>query len=64
MAVSKVILCESKSPPVGKLCAAVKHRNYKLVREMIESGEDVNQVDENGETALIIAASLEYTEVS
>ena len=37
--------------------------NFSQIKQLIESGENVNQVDKNGETPLIIASCLGYTEV-
>ena len=37
--------------------------NFLQIKQLIESGENVNQVDKNGETPLIIASCLGYTEV-
>ena len=64
MAVSKVILCDGISVPEGKLCEAARSGDLELVEQLLETGEDVNQVDENGETALIIASSLGHAQVS
>ena len=36
---------------------------FSQIKQLIESGENVNQVDKNGETPLIIASCLGYTEV-
>ena len=64
MAVSKVILCGDISVPEGKLCEAARSGDLELVMKLVENGEDINQVDVNGETALIIASSLGHAEVS
>ena len=64
MAVSKVMLCADISVPEGKLCEAARSGDLDLVMKLVENGEDINQVDVNGETALIIASSLGHAEVS
>ena len=64
MAVSKVILCADTSVPEGKLCEAARTGDLGLVIKLVENGENINQVDVHGETALIIASSLGHAEVS
>ena len=63
MASSKVILCEGSSTENKKFFTAVRDNDKELVQELIEDGEDINQTDEQGETPLIIAASLGFEEV-
>ena len=36
---------------------------FLQVRQILDSGDNVNQVDKHGETPLIIASCLGYTEV-
>ena len=47
----------------GKLCEAARSGNIEQVKQLVEQGERINQVDEHGETPLIIASCLGYTEV-
>ena len=50
--------------PEGNLCEAARAGNLQQVKQMVEQGESVNQLDKHGETPLIIASCLGYTEVS
>ena len=50
--------------PEGNLCEAAKAGNLQQVKQLVEQGELVNQLDKHGETPLIIASCLGYTEVS
>merc|ERR1712130_427620 len=45
------------------LCEAARNRNLEQVRQLLDSGDNVNQVDKHGETPLIIASCLGYTEI-
>ena len=47
----------------SSLCEATRSGNLEQVRQMLGTGEDVNQRDQHGETPLIIAACLGYTKV-
>ena len=48
----------------SRLCEAARRGELEEVQRLLEEDEDVNQVDQHGETALIIAACLGYTKVS
>ena len=48
----------------GNLCEATRASNLEQVKQLVEQGEQVNQLDKHGETPLIIASCLGYTEVS
>ena len=48
----------------GKLCEAARSGNIDQVKQLVEQGERINQVDKHGETPLIIASCLGYTEVN
>ena len=48
----------------SSLCEAARTGNLEQVRQLLQTGQDVNQLDQHGETALIIAACLGYTKVS
>ena len=50
--------------PEGNLCEATRTGNLVQVKQLLEHGENINQIDQHGETPLIIAACLGYTEVS
>ena len=47
----------------SSLCEAARTGNLEQVRQLLQTGQDVNQLDQHGETALIIAACLGYTKV-
>ena len=47
----------------SRLCEAARTGDLEQVQQLLEEGEDVNQLDQHGETALIIAACLGYTKV-
>ena len=49
--------------PEGNLCEAARTGNLEQVKQLVEHGELVNQIDKHGETPLIIASCLGYTEV-
>ena len=48
----------------SRLCEAARSGDLEQVQQLLPEGEDVNQLDQHGETALIIAACLGYTKVS
>ena len=45
------------------LIAACKFKNYDIAKLLLEKGADVNAKNDNGETALIIAAQNDHTEI-
>ena len=45
------------------LCEASRSGNLQQVKQLLETDEDVNQIDQHGETPLIIASCLGYTKV-
>ena len=47
----------------SRLCEAARSGDLEEVERLLEEGEDVNQLDQHGETALIIASCLGYTKV-
>ena len=46
--------------PEGNLCEATRTGNLGQVKHLVEHGENINQIDQHGETPLIIAACLGY----
>ena len=46
------------------LCEAARTGNLEQVRQLLQTGQDVNQLDQHGETPLIIASCLGYTKVT
>ena len=48
----------------SRLCEAARRGDLEEVQQLLEEGEEVNQLDQHGETALIIASCLGYTKVS
>ena len=68
MAAGESILCEAARnknlEQVGDIAFfLIDLHFFSQIKQLIESGENVNQVDKNGETPLIIASCLGYTEV-
>ena len=68
MAAGESILCEAARNKnlerVGDIAFfLIDLHFFSQIKQLIESGENVNQVDKNGETPLIIASCLGYTEV-
>ena len=50
--------------PEGNLCEATRSGSLEQVKQLVEQGAQANQLDKHGETPLIIASCLGYTEVS
>ena len=44
-----------KVPPMAALIRAIEDHRIDLVRQLLDLGVDVNQVDEQGRTPLIVA---------
>ena len=67
MAAGESILCEAARnknlEQVREITYIFKNMRSFQVKQCIGSGENVNQVDKHGETPLIIASCLGYTEV-